>query len=155
MTDLSDPKQVVLVTARHDGKDNMIAIAWHSQASFHPLLHTIFIAFNRFSHDMISNSKVFTINYMSIDDEDAVMLSGTSSGQMIDKFKETGLVKEECDKIDCCRIQDALAYMECEVVDQVKVGDHTMFVGKVVKQKSKKDGRRILQIQGKFTTTNQ
>lgn len=153
MSEVTDPRQTVLVTSRYSGKENIITLSWHSPVSFSPELYCIMVAFTRFSHDLIKNSEVFCVNFMSIEHEKEVLFCGTESGKDVDKFEKTGLTKEECKKIDCCRIKEALGYLECRVVNAVKAGDHTIFVGEVINSESKKKGKRILQSNGGFTTT--
>ena len=102
---------------------------------------------------MIKNSKAFCVNFMSIDNEEQVLFCGTESGRNIDKLSETGLGTKECKKIDCPRVKEALAHLECEVFNAVNAGDHTIFIGQVVHSESKKKGKRILQEGSGFTTT--
>ena len=72
----------------------------------------------------------------------------------MDKFKETGLEKEETDRIDCCRIKKALAYLECHVVNEIEAGDHVIIIGKVLNIGKNKEGKRVYQVKGDtFTTT--
>lgn len=153
MSEISDPRHTVLVTCRDKGKDNVITLSWHSPVSFSPELYCIMVAFPRFSHDLIKKSKVFCVNFMSIDDEEKVMFCGTKSGKDTDKFEEVAFGKEKCRKIDCPRIKEALGYIECKVVNAVKAGDHTIFIGEVVNSELKREGKRILQDGAGFTTT--
>ena len=72
----------------------------------------------------------------------------------MDKFKETGLEKEEADRIDCCMIKQALACLECHVVNEIEAGDHVIIIGKIINIKENKKGKRIYQVKGDtFTTT--
>ncbi len=155
MSELNGPRQVVLVTCRHEGKDNIITLAWHMPTSFSPNLYTISVGKSRFSHDVISNSGVFCVNFMSAKDKDAIGLCGSVSGSNTDKFKESGFEKEKCERIDCPRIKQALGFLECRVVSKVETGDHTIFVGEVLNSKLKGPGKRLYHITGnEFTTTS-
>ncbi len=153
MAELTSPRQAVLVTSRNSGKDNIIALSWHSPVSFSPKLYAIMVGHTRFSHDLIKNSKVFCVNFMSIEHEEQVMFCGTRSGRDTDKFEEISLGKEKCKKIDCPRVKKALGYLECKVVNAVKAGDHTIFVGEILNTELRKEGKRILQDGSGFTTT--
>ena len=58
-------------------------------------------------------------------------LAGSKSGRDIDKFTETG-VKHIPGKLRKLPVlSDAVAVFECEVVTQVRSGDHTIYVGEV------------------------
>ena len=161
MSELNDPKQVVLVTSREEMdilgkkqiKDNIITIAWHMPVSFNPNLYAISVGKTRFSCEVIKKSKAFAVNFISFELKDKALIVGTKSGAHIDKFKEAGLTKEECSSIDCPRIKEALAYLECEVINEVDVGDHILYIGKVLNSDIKKQGKRLLQQEKDFTTT--
>ncbi|MBW2992079.1 flavin reductase family protein [Candidatus Woesearchaeota archaeon] len=146
------PRQVILVTSRDKGKDNVMTLSWHSPASFNPELYTIYVGKTRYSYEMIKNSKCFCVNFISKDDSELALTAGRKSGRDVDKFKE--IEKEECKEIDCPRVKKALAYMECKLIDEFEAGDHAVFVGKVVKKEEVKRGGRLFQVEGdKFTTT--
>ena len=66
---------------------------------------------------------------------------------ILSNFKESGLTKEECDKIDCPRIKESLGYVECQVINQIKTGDHTIFIGKVLNEKLKEKQKRIYHLE--------
>lgn len=154
MLEVVNPRQTVLVTCRHEGKDNIIALDWHMPTSFEPPLYCISVGKSRYSHDMIKASRVFAVNFMPAEAEKAVLYCGRTSGRDVDKFSATALIKQECEKIDCPRIKQALAWLECRVVAELSTGDHTIFVGEVVHYKQNKKGRRIFHLGGdSFTTT--
>lgn len=156
------PQQVILVSTRGNAellgrnvhKDNIMTVAWHTPLSFEPKLYGISIGKNRFSRKLIDDSKVFVVNFMAYDKQDKALYCGQNSGAAVDKFMECGLTKEECSHIDCCRIKEASAHMECEVIDQFDVGDHVLYVGKVIGERTNDDKKRLLYIGGnKFTST--
>ncbi len=161
MSELTDPLQVVLVTSREEMdilgkkgvKDNIITIAWHMPVSFNPNLYAISVGKTRFSCEMIKKSKVFAINYVPFELSKAALFCGTKSGMHMDKFKEAKLTKEECKSIDCPRIKEALAYIECRVVNEVDAGDHVIFIGNVLNSEVKKKGKRLFQKGNDFTTS--
>ncbi len=156
MSELTGYKQTVLISCRGEAnilgkeeiKDNIITIDWHMQTSFTPFLYTISIGTTRFSHDIIDKSKVFCVNYIPFSLKDKVLFCGKNTGSTMDKFKEAGLTKEECDKIDCSKIKEAVGYLECQVVDQIETGDHTIFIGKVLNEKLKSNEGRTYHKEG-------
>lgn len=151
---ISNPKQVVLVTSRYKGKDNVMAVTWWTKVSFKPNLYLICIGKTRYSHDLIRKGKCFVINFMPFELKDKILFCGKNSGKDVDKFKETGLTKQKAEKINCPIIKESLAYLECKVAKRVSAGDHTIFVGKVVNAKFKKKGKKPFQLDGdRFTTT--
>ena len=154
LPEIDGPRQVILVTCRHDGKDNIITIAWHMPTSFHPSLYAISVGTTRFSHDMIKDSGVFCVNFMPADQKMGMEACGSVSGRETDKFDVSGFEKEECEKIDCPRIKQSLGFLECEVVGSIETGDHTIFIGKGLFSKSTGTGKRLFHITGSNYTTS-
>lgn len=156
MLELIGYRQTVLISCRgkanilgeEKNKDNIITIDWHMQTSFEPFLYAISIGKKRFSHGLINESKVFCVNFMPYSLKKEVLFCGRNTGLVMDKFKEIGLTKEECDKIDCCRIKENIGYLECQVIDQIDTGDHTIFIGKILNQKLKSKEKRIFHEEG-------
>jgi flavin reductase (DIM6/NTAB) family NADH-FMN oxidoreductase RutF len=162
MREVVNPTQAVLVTSRGSSelmgkqlhKDNIMTVAWHCPLSFDPELYGICIGKTRFSCKLIKDSKVFAVNFMPYEMKEKVLFCGRSSGAAVDKFAKSGLTHEECDSIDCCRVGEASATLECEVIDEFEAGDHIFFVGKVLKTISKNDRKRLLYLgSDRFTTT--
>jgi flavin reductase (DIM6/NTAB) family NADH-FMN oxidoreductase RutF len=163
ISDISNPRQVILVTSRAVSKakfaphkevrDNVFTLAWNMPVSFDPPLYAISAGKTRYSTHLIKESKVFVVNFMPYEMADAVLFCGTHSGEHMDKFKQAGLEKEEASKIDCPRLKQALGYLECQVVNEIDAGDHIIFIGKVLDMKLKKEGKRIFQHGNEFITT--
>lgn len=159
---LSKPSQPILVTTKGTfevmGKkreiDNIIAIGWHMPASNDPPLYIVGFGSGQFSLSLVKKTRVFAVNFMGKDYEKELLFCGKNSGQQVDKFKETGLTPTECETIDCKYIKEASAVYECEVINEIEVGDHTLVVGKILKSHFLKDGRRLIHLGGtEFTTT--
>lgn len=151
MFDIVNPRQVVIATCRgtaelfgkESERDNGITLSWHSPLSFKPPLYGILVGKSRFSHKLISESKVFVVNFLLHEHKEDALLFGRVSGRTTDKFKDCVMTKEEAEAVDCCRLKEAAAFFECEVIDEVEVGDHTMFVGKVLKSRQNNESKRL------------
>lgn len=154
ITTLTNPRQTILLTCRLKGKDNVMTLDWHTPLSFEPMMYAVSIGKTRFSLNLIKESKVFVVNFMSKDFEKEILFCGRHSGKNIDKFKETGLEKEEAETIDCPRIKQALGYLECKVEKEIEVGDHILFIARVTKADLKQKAKRLFHLfDDKFTTT--
>ena len=141
-------------SGKEEIKDNIITIDWHMQTSFEPFLYAISIGKTRFSCSLINKSRVFVVNFTPFSYKDEVLFCGRHSGEHMDKFRESGLRKEEAEKIDCCRIKEAVAFLECEVINQIEAGDHIIFIGKVVNSEERGKEKRVFHTTGdSFTTT--
>jgi len=157
MLDIEKPRQVILVSCRHEGKDNIIALAWHMPVSVEPQLYAIAVSKKRLACEMISKSRQFVINFIPFELKEKVLYCGTHSGKDADKFKECKFDKEEAVKVKCPIIKQCSAFMECMLATEIEMGDHVIFIGEVVNSGKKNDKKRIFQTSGKekynFTTT--
>jgi len=161
MQPIPNPRHVVLITSRGRAKvmgkeiekDNVMALDWQTQVSFSPLLWTISVGKTRFTSQLISQARCFCINFMPYSMKDIVLKAGSMSGEHTDKFKELGLEKDECEKIECPKLRAATGIIECEVENIIEAGDHYIYIGKVLKS-NVRDDKRLLHISNdKFTTT--
>ena len=126
------PKVAVIVTACAHGKDNAMAVAWHSPVSFEPPLYGVSISQKRFTYQLISESKEFGINFVPFESAKLVASVGGSKGEKVDKFKKFGLAKEKPLKTGAPILKDAYASYECKLVDNRTYGDHIWMVGEIL-----------------------
>lgn len=127
------PMQAVLVTSRDEKeKMNILTIAWHTPISRDPPLYGISVATGRYSHSLIEKTKEFVINFMPFDLIEEIHFCGTNSGRKIDKINNIKLSYVDSKKIKTKIINEGYAHLECNLYDSLKIGDHTLFVGKVV-----------------------
>ncbi len=127
------PRPVVLATCIDaKGKPNIIPLGWATPVSHKPLVVAIAVSPKRYSHDLIENSGEFVVNFPDITMGEMSNWCGRKSGRRYDKFDKTGWTAEPSVHIKTPRIAECYAALECKVIDQVKVGDHTTFFGQVV-----------------------
>lgn len=150
----SYPRQVILVTSRHE-TDNVMTCSWHMPVSFKPELYAVAIGKTRHTLKIIEKSNVFAVNFISEDMEDIAVNVGRNSGFRKDKFAMFKIDKEECERIDCPVIKGCLAHLECKVINKLEAGDHVIILGEVVNRKINKQGKRLFQAGtgDRFTTT--
>ncbi|MHA2406392.1 MAG: rubredoxin [Candidatus Hermodarchaeia archaeon] len=91
------------------------------------------------THELISQSGIFSVSIL----EEATPLGfigrfGFRSGRELDKLSAVKHLRgiERCPIV----IDNALAYLEVEVIDQVDVGSHTIFIGEVKRAKKLQEG---------------
>jgi len=154
ITTLSNPRQTILVTCRFKEKDNIITLDWHTPLSFNPMMYAISVGKTRYSLELIRNSGVFVVNFISKDFEKEIWYCGSHSGRNLDKFAKTRFEKEEAKTIDCPRIKQALGFLECKIFKEIEVGDHILFLAEVLHSELKEKGKRLFHLWGdQFTTT--
>ncbi len=126
------PAKVALaVTEKPSGGYNLITLEWFMRTSIQPPMFAISIGHTRFSHDCLQQSRFFNLVFPSVGMKPLCAMAGSSSGREIDKF-EQGKVEFTWGKLHKLPVlKEAVAVFECEVVTQVRSGDHTIYVGEV------------------------
>ena len=143
------PARIVLITSRSGGKDNIMTAAWCYPLSAEPPLFGVSLTEKRHSYGMVKEGKCFGINLVAPDMREAALFCGTRSGRDVDKFAESGLTKEDGEKIDCALVGESPLSIECRLVDVVKTGDHYVMVGEAVNVKKRRESKGLYQKEGK------
>jgi flavin reductase (DIM6/NTAB) family NADH-FMN oxidoreductase RutF len=82
---------------------------------------------------MIRTTRQFVVNLPRASMLDQVLKCGTSSGRVVDKFKEYGLTPLPADKVKPPLIAECPVNIECELMGApVSIGDHDLFRGLVL-----------------------
>lgn len=127
------PKPTALVTCIDKaGNANIIAIAAITSVSHQPPMFMIAVREDRYSHDLINQTKEFVINMPSIDLVEKAHLCGRITGRSVNKFREAGLTATPANMVDPPLIEECPINIECRVVEAVKPGTHTLFIGEAV-----------------------
>ena len=129
---LLTPCPTVLVTAKHNGVENVFTVSWAGIASSHPEHVCIAINKTRLSYSIIKESKKFCISIPSEDLLQAVDYCGSHSGKDVDKFAKCNLNKEYID--DYILIKECSMHILCDVVQIVDLGSHHLFIAKVTEK---------------------
>ncbi|HRY84569.1 MAG TPA: flavin reductase family protein, partial [Candidatus Cloacimonadota bacterium] len=94
-------------------------------------MFAISIGHSRFSHDCLEAHRYFNLVFPSLEMKALLSLCGSASGRDTDKF-ETGKVASFPGKLHKLPIlSEAVANFECELITQVRSGDHNIYVGEV------------------------
>ena len=122
------PLPPIMVSCGSFEKPNIITIAWTGIINSSPPKTYISVRPERFSYDIIKESKEFIINLVNKDLIKSADLCGVKSGRDIDKFEVCGLQKQECSKVKSPMIGQSPLGLECRVSDVIKLGSHDMFI---------------------------
>ncbi len=140
VTRLMHPRPTVLVSCSMDSRDNIIAVAWSTPLSHKPPLIGISVGLSRYSHTIIAKTGEFVVNIPTIKLIKETLYCGTRSGLEVDKFKGTNLTPTPSKRVKAPSILECIANLECKVVQAIRTGDHTLFVGEVL---SARVGKRL------------
>ena len=114
------------------GKANIITLGMYMPISHDPPQVVIGVSPKRYSHDLIMEQGEFVVNSPGIGIVEKMHICGIKSGRDTDKWTEAGLKPIPAQKVRPPLIEECYGHIECEVVNMVTCGDHTLFVGEVV-----------------------
>lgn len=127
------PTPVVMVSlSDFVSVDNIITIAWTGIVCSSPPCISISIKPNRYSHDIIKQTGVFGINIPSFNMLSQTDICGTISGRDQNKFELCNFTKFFGSETKVPLIEECAVNYECKVVNSIKIGSHTMFIGQLL-----------------------
>ncbi len=126
------PLPVVMVSCQRPGeKPNIITIAWAGTVCTKPPMLSISIHRDRFSHEIIRQSREFVVNLPSVELAKATDYCGVRSGRTEDKFAVLGLSPAPARKISTPVIAECPVNIECKLDRIISLGSHDMFIGRI------------------------
>jgi flavin reductase (DIM6/NTAB) family NADH-FMN oxidoreductase RutF len=130
---LLNPGPVAIVTTAFRAAANAAPIAWTAPLSMAPPLVGCVIHPNRHTADMIRNSEEFAINIPGPALLKPTAFLGSLGGAEVNKLEAAGVDLFRGQRVEAPLIEGCLAWIECGLQDVIPVGDHTLFVGRVLK----------------------
>jgi flavin reductase (DIM6/NTAB) family NADH-FMN oxidoreductase RutF len=138
------PYGLYIVGSRgEDGTLNAMMADWLMQVSFKPRLVCCSVENDATTLRFVRATGLFTVNVLPVDarglaqrfaqPRDASKIKGRSEEQaakVYDKLAGIGYTRGE--RTGCALLDEALAWLECEVEQLVPAGDHTLVVGRVL-----------------------
>ena len=123
------PYGLYIVGSRAGERRNGMTINWVSQVSFEPKLLAIGVEKAAFTHELITEGGVFALN--TVAREDRAIVRKFTKPVEVEGTTLNGFPFH--DGVTGAPILDqAPAYLDCEVRQAVEVGNHTLFIGEVV-----------------------
>lgn len=127
------PVPAVMVSCQREGeKPNIVTIAWCGTTSSSPAMLSVSIRPERYSYDIIKETREFVVNLVTKDLAFATDYCGVKSGRDVDKFKEMKLTALPSQYITAPGIEESPVNIECKVTDIIPLGSHDMFLAEVV-----------------------
>ena len=133
---LLNPVPAVLITCRDEnGRDNVMTAAWAGTVCSDPVMVSVSIRKERFSHDIILNSRQFVMCLSTRKLTRFTDFAGVRSGRDMDKFaleNELHVTKAKARYVNAPLIAESPVCLECRVKQIARLGSHDMFVAEVV-----------------------
>lgn len=127
------PVPAVMVSCERAGeKPNIITLAWAGTICSDPVMVSISVRKERYSHSIIKETGEFVINLVTKDLTFATDYCGVKSGRDVDKFKEMNLTPIKIEGVNCSAIAESPLSLACKVKEIKELGSHDMFIAEVV-----------------------
>ncbi len=125
------PSGLYVLGTRAGDRRNGMTLNWATQVSFDPKLVAVSVEKVAFSHELLLEGGVFVVNL--VDREDRAIVRKFTKPVEVDLEARTLNGFAFHDGLSGAPVLDqAPAYVDCVVRQQVDVGDHTLFLGEVV-----------------------
>lgn len=129
---------IYVLTSFHKEKINGMIASWVSQVSYDPPLVMVAVHTDRYSHHLIENSGCFALHVVSRRQADFLKRFKGS-----DSAKKFASLQWKRGTTGCPVLKDCIAYFEAEVVDSIRPGNHTLFIGRVTEAKVVDQGQAL------------
>lgn len=126
------PLPVVMVSCGNMENSNIITVAWTGIVNTEKPMCYISVRKERYSHNIIKNTKEFAINLTTKSLAYATDWCGVKTGAKVDKFKEMHLTKEKANFVKCPLIKESPVSIECKVKEIKEMGSHDMFIAEIL-----------------------
>ena len=142
----ADAKKVLLRKIPHglfvcgvrDGEEvNGFTASWVTQGSFEPPLVVMGVRADSSSHAIIERTGRFSLNMLKADQKDLAAVFFKPQQGLGGRFEAAPFSEGP---LGLPLLDDVIGGVECELVGQIKHGDHTVFVGEVKSARLLEDG---------------
>ena len=137
---------VFVISVDKNGKPNGMVAGWNTKCSSSPPMFAVSIWKKGNTHKLIRESKEFVIAVPNKELEKEVLFFGSTHGNEVDKFKETGIETEKAKFVKSPLIKKATMNFECKLIKECEAGSHIIFIGEIVAAYHNKDKKITLNI---------
>jgi len=123
----------VLVVGSYDkdNKPNVMTASWGGLCCSAPPCVAVALREATYTYHNLMERRAFTVSIPSSRFMKETDFFGLASGKTQDKFARTGLTPTKSDVVDAPYVQEFPVVLECKIVETVKVGLHTQFIGEI------------------------
>ena len=122
------PHGLFICGVRDAEEINGFTASWVTQGSFNPPLIVVGVRADGSSHEIISKTKIFSINFLRADQKDLAAVFFKPQKGLGGRFETTSF---SFGPNGLPLIDDCIGSIECKLSGQVNSGDHTVFVAEV------------------------
>ncbi|MBV8980096.1 MAG: flavin reductase [Acidimicrobiia bacterium] len=125
------PSGLYVLGARAGDRRNGMTCNWATQVGFDPKLLGVSVEHEALTHKLISQAGVFSLNIVDREDR-AIVRKFTKPVEVDADAKTLNGFPFHDGRTGAPILDQALAYLDCEVRQAVEVGGHTLFLGEIV-----------------------
>jgi flavin reductase (DIM6/NTAB) family NADH-FMN oxidoreductase RutF len=130
-TDLYPLPTALVSCEDNTGRRSIITISWTGICCSVPPMLSIAVRKNRYSHGIISESKLFGLNLPNDEQTSLMDYCGNNSGRNVDKFEVCKFTPVKGDKSGALLIEECPVSHECVVKHIIELGSHDLFVAEI------------------------
>lgn len=133
LSELTKPEHAVLLISgsTHEHANIMVA-GWVMRVSHTPPLMAVSVGLTRYTHKLMEESDEFVLSYPVKDQEQIIAYCGSRSGRDVDKIEALNIKTAPAKRAHLPILAESRANFECAIVNRIRAGDHTIFVGEVL-----------------------
>jgi flavin reductase (DIM6/NTAB) family NADH-FMN oxidoreductase RutF len=125
------PSGLYIIGSRAGERRNGMTANFVTQVGFDPKILAVSVEEDAVTHELISEGKVFSLNLVDREDR-AIVRKFTKPVEVDLEARTLNEFPFHDGRTGAPILDQALAYVECEVRQQVEVGSHTLFLGEIV-----------------------
>ena len=127
------PVPAVMLSCQKAGeRPNIITVAWAGTICSDPVMLSVSIRKERYSHHIIRETGEFVVNLVTKDLVYATDFCGVRSGREVDKFREMNLTELPMEHVSVPGIAESPVNIACRVTEVKELGSHDLFLAEVV-----------------------
>ncbi len=123
---------VMVSVARPEERPNIITVAWAGTVCSDPVMLSISVRKERYSHAILCETKEFVVNLVNAPLVRACDFCGVRSGRDVDKFAQMKLTPIVVEGVSVPAIAESPLSLACQVTQVIPLGSHDLFLAKVV-----------------------
>ena len=124
-----------------DGEFNALVVSWLTQCSFDPPLLMIAVRQGTRSYDLVKQGRAFSINLLDKPEKELARQFVKPSDRVGNKLGTVAHVEKET---GAPILEQAFAYIECNVRQIYEPGDHAIVIGEVVNADRQGEGEALM-----------
>jgi flavin reductase (DIM6/NTAB) family NADH-FMN oxidoreductase RutF len=132
-----------VLTVKRDQIETGMLASWVQQCSFQPPRLSVAINPDRPMASLLSRQSLFTLNILESDQTDMIVHFGRGFALEDDAFQKLEI---ERGGPGGPVLSEALAVLECRVVDRFSAGDHDLFVSEIMAGRVLGDGQPMVHV---------